>query len=256
MTASVGDDDLNAYVDGVLPPERRAEVEDWLRSHPAEAEKVRLWAEQVDGLHRLFDRVLDEEVPPDLSPAVVRSRRIQPWLGAALRVAAMLVLVLAGGAGGWWLRGGVGGAEGGGGTLVAAEALSAHIVYAAEIRHPVEVGAGERVHLIAWLSKRLGTELKVPDLSSAGFSLVGGRLLPASAGPAAQFMYESASGQRVTLYLRRNPDGATTAFRFATQGSVEAFYWLDGPFGYALAADMPRDQLMGLAKAVYHQLES
>ncbi|MBI3444007.1 MAG: anti-sigma factor, partial [Magnetospirillum sp.] len=30
----------------------------------------------------------------------------------------------------------------------------------------------------------------------------------------------------------------------------------DGPFGYALAADMPRDQLMGLAKAVYHQLES
>ncbi|MBI3445779.1 MAG: anti-sigma factor, partial [Magnetospirillum sp.] len=222
MSPSVGDDDLSAYVDGVLPAERRAEVEEWLQSHPAEAEKVRQWTEQVEGLHRLFDRVLDEEVPATLSVAAIRSRRSASWLGPFLRSAAVVLLVLAGGAGGWWLRGGVGLGEVGTGSLVATEALSAHIVFAAEIRHPVEVGAGERVHLIGWLSKRLGTELKVPDLSPAGFSLVGGRLLPASAGPAAQFMYESASGQRVTLYLRRNPDGATTAFRFATQGAVEA----------------------------------
>ncbi|MBV5324608.1 MAG: anti-sigma factor, partial [Rhodospirillaceae bacterium] len=65
---------------------------------------------------------------------------------------------------------------------------------------------------------------------------------------------ESKSGQRLTLYLRHNDGGTDTAFKFASQNGVEAFYWRDGPFGYALVADLPRDQLMPLAEAVYHQI--
>lgn len=254
MSPPVSDDDLLSYVDGVLDPDRVEEVEAWLAANPRDAERVRQWREQIDGLHRLFDPVLDEALPDRLSVAAVKAGRSGRWLAPLLRVAAMVLLVLAGGAGGWWLRGGA--TVSAPGALVAAEALSAHVVFAAEIRHPVEVAAGERAHLVAWLSKRLGAELKVPDLSSAGFSLVGGRLLPASSGPAAQFMYENADGRRVTLYLRRNTDGTETAFRFAAQGRVEAFYWLDGPLGYALAGDVDRERLMEMAKAVYHQLES
>lgn len=254
MRPPVSDDDLLSYVDGVLDPDRVEEVEAWLAANPRDAERVRQWREQIDGLHRLFDPVLDETLPDSLSVARVKAGRPGRWLAPLLRMAAMVLLVLAGGAGGWWLRGGA--TVSAPGALVAAEALSAHVVFAAEIRHPVEVAAGERAHLVAWLSKRLGAELKVPDLSSAGFSLVGGRLLPASSGPAAQFMYENADGRRVTLYLRRNTDGTETAFRFAAQGRVEAFYWLDGPMGYALAGDVDRERLMEMAKAVYHQLES
>lgn len=252
MKAAPTDDDLEALVDGILDPARAAEVEEWLAVNPAEAERVRRRRAQLEGLHRLFDPVLDEPVPARLSvPALRRRRRLSPLL---LRVAAALLLVLAGGAGGWGLRGlSVG--EGEAAPQMAAEALTAHVVFAAEIRHPVEVAASERAHLVAWLSKRLGAELKVPDLSAAGFSLVGGRLLPAASGPAAQFMYENADGRRVTLYLRRNPDAGATAFRFAAQGSVEAFYWLDGPLGYALSGDVERGRLMEMAKAVYHQLE-
>lgn len=257
MTAPVCDDDLLAYVDGVLAPERVEEVDAWLAANPRDAERVRQWREQVDGLHRLFDPVLDEPIPSRLCVATVTAPKRGSWLGPMLRIAAMLVLVLGGGAGGWWLRGGVGGSVvPTTGAMVASEALTAHVVFAAEVRHPVEVAAAERAHLVAWLSKRLGAELKVPDLSTAGFSLVGGRLLPASSGPAAQFMYENADGRRVTLYLRRNPDGTETAFRFAAQGRVEAFYWLDGSLGYALAGDVDRDRLMDMAKTVYHQLES
>lgn len=256
MRTPVSDDDLLSYVDGVLDPERVAEVEAWLAANPRDAERVRQWREQMDGLHRLFDPVLDETLPDRLSVAAIRAGRASRWTAPLLRVAAMVLLVLAGGAGGWWLRGSDGGAALAPGAQVAAEALSAHVVYAAEIRHPVEVAAGERAHLVAWLSKRLGAELRVPDLSSAGFSLVGGRLLPASSGPAAQFMYENADGRRVTLYLRRNTEGSETAFRFAAQGRVEAFYWLDGPLGYALAGDVDRDRLMEMAKAIHHQLES
>lgn len=252
MSAPVTDSDLLSLVDGVLHPGRAAEVEAWLETSPHDAERVRQWRGQVDGLRRLFDPVLDEPVPGRLRLASIKARQRPVWLGPLTRAAAVVLLVLAGGLGGWWLRGGVQTAPV---PAVASEALSAHVVYAAELRHPVEVGAGERAHLVAWLSKRLGAELKVPDLSSAGFALVGGRLLPASSGPAAQFMYENADGRRVTLYLRRNPDGAATAFRLAAQGGIEAFYWLDGPLGYALAGDVDRDRLMEMAKAVYHQLE-
>jgi hypothetical protein len=60
-------------------------------------------------------------------------------------------------------------------------------------------------------------------------------LLPGERGPAAQFMYQDAKGQRLTLYVRVSNDvHAPTAFRFAQENGVGVFYWLDGRLGYAL----------------------
>lgn len=67
-------------------------------------------------------------------------------------------------------------------------------------------------------------------------------------------MYESKAGVRLTLYLDHNAGGRDTAFRFDRQEGVEAFYWLDGAFGYALVAEIPRDQLTALANLVYRQI--
>ena len=107
-----------------------------------------------------------------------------------------------------------------------------------------------------WLSKRLGNELKVPLLTQQGFELVGGRLLPGGKGPVAQFMYQDTSGQRLTLYVStENTANQDTAFRFAQEGSVNVFYWVDGKFGYALSAGIAKDKLAGIATAVYEQIE-
>jgi len=138
---------------------------------------------------------------------------------------------------------------------LARAATLAHAAFAPEVRHPVEVGAAERAHLLAWLSKRLGTTLKVPDLEPEGFRLVGGRLLPdARDGVAAQFMFETANGQRLTLFLRRDENDGDTAFRFAEQDRLRTFYWLDRGFGYALSGELPRDTMLSIANAVYRQL--
>ena len=103
-------------------------------------------------------------------------------------------------------------------TTWARRAAIAHIVYSPEVRHPVEVGADQEAHLVAWLSKRLGTPLKVPHLGDLGYTLVGGRLLPGERGPVAQFMYQDGKGQRLTLYVRVNADDSReTAFRFAQE---------------------------------------
>jgi anti-sigma factor RsiW len=103
-----------------------------------------------------------------------------------------------------------------------------------------------------WLSKRLGRQLVTPDLSGAGFRLMGGRLLPAEDGPAAQFMYENGTGERLTLYLRSGI-GDETAFRYHEKGGIGAFYWSDEGFGYAIAARADRDPLLRIAEIVYQQ---
>lgn len=137
------------------------------------------------------------------------------------------------------------------------QAAWAHAVYQPEQRHPVEVAAAQQEHLVQWLSKRLGRALKVPVLNTQGFELVGGRLLPGDAGARAQFMYQNAAGQRVTLYLGALPGAAASTpaqFSFHAEGPVASFYWVEDGFGYALSGELPRDQLLALATAVHLQL--
>jgi anti-sigma factor RsiW len=135
-------------------------------------------------------------------------------------------------------------------------AARAHLVYSPEVRHPVEVDAKEQEHLVKWLSKRLAFQLKVPVLTGEGFELLGGRLLPGPDGPVAQFMYQESSGKRLTLYVTRPHKGDNmTAFRFAQEGPVSVFYWVDRDCGYALSGEMDKSTLSRVATSVYKQLE-
>ena len=84
------------------------------------------------------------------------------------------------------------------------DALEAHRLYVVEVRHPVEVPGSERSHLQQWLTKRCGWDVRAPELAAAGLKLVGGRLLPGPSGPASFLMYESASGERFTIYTAKS----------------------------------------------------
>jgi anti-sigma factor RsiW len=137
----------------------------------------------------------------------------------------------------------------------ARRAAVAHLVYSPEVRRPVEIAADQEAQLVAWLSKRLGTPLKVPRLDPLGYALVGGRLLPGDQGPVAQFMYQDSQGQRLTLYLRTNREQTReTAFRFAQDGNIRQFYWIDRGLGYALSGEIGKEDLLRVATAVYQQL--
>jgi len=245
----VTEEELHAHADGLLPDGRRAAVERYLAAHPAEAERVRGWMKITAALHDTFDEVLDEPVPARMAGLRPRSR-------LPMRLAAAAALLLAGGAG-WWLRGALPG--GGGGyreELLPHRAAVAHAVYSPEVRHPVEVSSDQEAHLVAWLSKRLGTTLRAPRLGPQGYELLGGRLLPGDRGPVAQFMYADRSGKRLTLYVAHADSGETgTAFRFSQEGAVGVFYWVDRSMGYALSGELPREDLLRVADAVYGQIE-
>ena len=68
-------------------------------------------------------------------------------------------------------------------------------------------------------------------------------------------MYQDARGGRLTLYVSAEAsDNRETAFRYAREGSLGVFYWVDGPLGYALAGELERERLLAVAEAVYHDL--
>lgn len=239
---------LQAFVDGRLDAEGCAEVERFLAEHPLEAARIGHFQAQNAALHRLYDPVLDE--PHTLSWSAPVSVRRAPWPLAA----ALLLGMALGYAGHAALNAGRPSAA----TSIARQAALAHVAYLPEVRHPVEVVAAEEQHLVAWLSKRLDAPLKAPNLSTAGYRLLGGRLLPAAGSlgdaPVALLIYESVAGRRLSLMVRRAEDSRETAFQFAREGATSVFYWIDGPFGYALAGEVERDELNRVAQLVYRQL--
>jgi anti-sigma factor RsiW len=245
--------ELQAYVDARLPEGRCAEIDRYLAARPEEAQRVAAYRSQAEQLRGTFDPVLDEPVPERLIRAA-RPRRARVW-----RVAAAFALVGLGALAGWQLHGAL--APGEPVQSFAHDAAIAHATYSPEVRHAVEVGADQEAHLVAWLSKRLGAKVRAPNLEAAGYSLMGGRLLPGEDGssgatPTAQFMYQCNKGTRVTLYVRTNvQDQHETAFRFARDRSVGVFYWIDRSFGYALSsADISKDDLLRVANVAYQQL--
>ena len=250
--------ELHAWVDNALTAERANTVQAWLRHHPDESTRVEAWRQQRSQLQGLAFHLLEEPIPPAMRQAV-QSERKSPWLQGLTAG----VLLGIGFTGGWFLRP----AEINqisANTLAPVfvrEAQAAHVVYVPEKRHPVEVGVQEESHLVRWLSRRLGTPLKAPNLSDEGFSLMGGRLLAGDGGqPRALFMYETSAGQRVTLHVSALPSTAQaempeTAFRFARVKDTETFYWVDGPLGYALSGNLPREQVERLSNRVYRQLQ-
>ena len=207
---------LHAWLDGELGPERHAEVEAWLREHPEDAARLRLWAADRDVLRARFNPVLEEPVPDALTRTVWQGGTAPRWRLAA----AALALFVLGGALGAMLMTRLPPeaarllASGRAGASADADAPSAmapwlhraavaHAVYVPEVRHPVEVvvaGAppqeqhAQEEHLSRWLTKRLSVPVKAFDLRAQGFELVGGRLLPDAAGPSAQLMYQALPG--------------------------------------------------------------
>ncbi len=245
----VTEDELHAYVDGELPPERRSDVEAWLATHADDAERVRSWRTMADALHARYDTVANEPVPRRLEIERL-ARTPRKWLYGA--IAASFVAFVMGGGTGWLAHGAA--AKPSIFQSFTVDALDAHRLYVVEVRHPVEVPGNERVHLQQWLTKRCGWNVRAPELDATGLKLVGGRLLPGPTGPASFLMYESASGERFTVYTAKATT-ETTQMRYTTQNNEGALFWADRGVGYVVSGGSDRERLTQVARLVYDQSE-
>jgi anti-sigma factor RsiW len=257
MIRPLGEDDLQAWVDGRLAPEDIEAVETYFAAHPELRERWSQYAEQKEELRAAFARPAEEPIPPRLRVARLMAAHRRRRYRQFARIAAAVALLIVGGIGGWGAHDLLPALTSSASAVLASsvfdDAIAAHRTFSVETRHPVEVGVNEEAHLVQWLSKRLGRQLIVPDLSALGFRLMGGRLLPADNGPAAWFMYEDGKGTRLSCYYLVVDVAGETEFQFREQNGISAFYWVDDGLAYAIAANSPRNLLLQVAEIVYQQ---
>lgn len=248
----ISDADLMAYLDRALDTARAADLEARLAQDPEAQARLAEWQRQNALIGALYAPAAAEPVPPRLDVRRMAARRDQ-YRGTWLRMAATALLCLGLGSGaGWYLGTRHSGAPAGAERM--ALAVAAYRLYATDLVHPVQVEGDAEGKLGRWFAKRLDRPLTVPDLRPAGWSLVGGSLLPAGDGRAAQIMYESAEGQRMTLYFTKIAAGAHGSSRFDRQSGLDVMSWTDGALNCTIVAPVSRKEIKRLATMVYDQL--
>jgi anti-sigma factor RsiW len=255
MTAAdrpISEDELHAYVDDRLHPARRIEVEHYLHTQPDLARRAAAYRAQRAALRSGFAARAAEPIPPELNLSRLledRLRQRHAWWRAA---AAIVVSLGVGGVAGWYLglpakpdrtQLAV--------SLLQRQAMSSHMVYAADHRHPIEVAVDERDHLAQWLSNRLHRAVAPPDLSRAGYRLLGGRLLATeSGGAAALFMYDDEQGNRLSVVMRPMAPELRAPYVDVRQGALNGCSWIEKGVGYAVVAAMSDEALDRVAQAI------
>lgn len=266
-SALIEEADLHALVDGELDPERRRKVEDHLLQHPEDAALVEGWRRQNAALRAAFEPVALEPPPPagqgpietgaihwgrpGAVPRPARklddiraSRRRQALAstlltlvaGAAVAVAALLFLASRPPAQRPTLTIAA--------TSYATRAGLTYATYALDAR-PVEIDAGRRGELLAWLQERVGFS-RAPDLSGVGLRLLGGRVAPGVSAPAAFLIYQRDDGARVGLYFERADAGAAPSGQRG-QG-VSVIEWRAGGFAFVLVGSLPQNVMQAAAE--------
>jgi anti-sigma factor RsiW len=248
--SEISRDTLMAYVDGKLDPAARTLVE----ADPAVLAEAATLQRQSDAIRTLYAPAAAEPVPTRLDPhrlALLAQRKQRQSVAQAAMIVAVLGIGIAAG---WLLR------PAAAPELydrLIADAVSAHTVYVAENRHAVEVAGTDAEHLSTWLSNRLDTTLAMPDLSDQGLAFLGGRLLPAPAipgGRAAQLMYETPDGERLTLYITPATGIEGPSYEAVSFGSEQVLYWANPVFTCTIVGNRTPEQLQAIANAVFAQL--
>lgn len=249
----ITEDDLHAYVDRVLEPERQVEVAAYLEAHPDMAKRVAGFSEQRELLRGALAPIAEEPLPPELNLARIIESRRQRRAPAWWAVAAMLLVCISG-AGGWLLRGEMQASYASAGlAALAQEAAYSYNVYSPDHVRPVEIRASDSAQLVQWTSNRLHRPVKVPDLTTSGYRLMGGRLIATAHGPAAMFMYDDDHGDRLVMLTRPMATDQNQPMVPHSGGDVSGFAWADGGMGYSLVGQSTPDVLRPIANEARRQ---
>lgn len=220
------DHDLQAFIDGELDELTRERIEALLPHDPALAARIADLRQTDARLRTAVIEGLSRPPNPELDPAAIRRRlRDRSLSHQRLLLAAALALTI-GGTSGWYARGTVQ-------TEPMQDAVDAHRVFALDTQ-PIEVKTSDPLELRNALEARIEHALPVPDLTRDGFTLLGGRLLATSDGPAALVLYQDGDGAKLSFYLRPSSKIAPGTRGARREGALVAQYWFEEGYGFAL----------------------
>ncbi|WP_158745476.1 anti-sigma factor [Acidisphaera sp. L21] len=245
----VQEEELHAFVDDRLDPERREAVARRLAVDPALQRRVDDWRAQRDILRDALAFRHREPIPPALSLSSLAEARLAAGSrGNQWRLAASIVLALAvGGAGGWLAHGPQNPTEI---ARLSMEAASAYRTFANDSAHAIELRPDSAIELTGLITQKLGRSVAIPDLTALGYHLLGGRMLAVMYGPAAMLIYEDAQHNRITVYIQPMRRGDEMPMRSVDAGTVDGYAWINRQIGYSVMSEGDRARLHSIANRV------
>ncbi|HEX9808539.1 MAG TPA: hypothetical protein VGC25_02910 [Alphaproteobacteria bacterium] len=252
--AHVSEAMIQAYVDDMLPPRQRLEVEEFLATHPEEARRVADFRAQNRGFHELYDHYLSEPLPDPvrlLEERILRRLAGRRNIRALARVAATLAIAMAAAAGGWYGSRHLPSPD----REIDFAALSGK---AADVLNPDGQAAdgGDVRRAKAGSERSAGkdpdgaTESTAPDLRRFGFNLVGSRQLGKGGGRGGQLTYESRQGIQVVLYFSPAAGNGRQKISLTEQGPVSILVWNRDGRAYTMFGEVGRDTMLAMGAAV------
>lgn len=230
MTSPVGEDDLMAWIDGRLPPERQAVVDAYLAERPAVAARLARQADQARALSDALAPIAAEPVLASMRLANLRPRRAPPMWRQALAAS----LLLGVGFGGGWLEARRGMPPQAGIGALADEATESYRVFAADGVRPAELGPAQRALLVSWGSARLGSRVSIPALDRIGYRFAGGRMIATPHGPALLLLYRGAAHGTLALLTRPMEVDKTAALDATSREGLGRMSWAVDGVGFSL----------------------
>jgi anti-sigma factor RsiW len=245
-------EDLAAYLDGEMTPQRRAEMERHLAHSPEDSARLERWRRRDMAL-RIGLPELAKAGERDLAlqlrhrRELKRNRGHRPMLHWAQAAAIVLAVAIGGGA--WWLR-----EERNSSAELTHAAATAYLAGTVTLA-PAGTTA-DRDQLTEKIAAHLGVPVAPPDLSKFGFSLAGGQLLTSADHPAAQLIYVDGRGRRISCFFRRIDTDRETNWEYSKAEGVPGIHRVGEKLGWVVLGDVPVAELQQIAEATYKSSSS
>lgn len=243
----ITEDDLHAYVDEALDEQRREQVESYLQSNREAMARVTAYRNQSSALRSALDPIAKEPIPVRLNlrhmmPNARENSGTPKW-----RYAAAAVVFLVVGAGGGWISRGIYSGPTEGVAALAAEATASYRTFAADKVRPVEVRVADGEALREMTRATIGMSDAVPDLTTIGYRLMGGRTVPTVHGPAVMLMYDDDKGSRLVMLGRKMAADKESTMKDNLQDGLGSWTWARNGIGFSLVGSKPMPELRAIA---------
>lgn len=237
---------LAARVDDELGPDDRHDVDLHLRSCGACSEEY----EMQTRIHRQVGGASLRYPVPDLlearirqaigTPQAVAPPRVRaPWI--RLAAAGVVVAVLSSAATIASLRARAG-------DPIVNEVVASH-VRSLQPGHLTDIVSTNQHNVKPWFNGRTDVSPAVPDLSSRGFELIGGRLDYVGGRSAAVVVYARRQ-HMINVYTWPDPDGESTAPRITTRNGYNLIEWRAAGLRHWVVSDLNLNELQDIARAL------
>ncbi|NNU38599.1 anti-sigma factor [Rhizobium sophorae] len=250
----ITEDDLHAFVDKALDAERYRDVAAFLDTNEEAAKRVASYQMQAAGLRSALEPTATEPVPSRLNLAnIIEMQRPAGRPRVAQSAAAAIVLLAIGASGGWLVKGysmppteGV--------SALAQEASASYSAFAGDRLRPVEVRADGTDDLKLLASETLGGSVAIPDLTKAGYRLMGGRVIPTFHGSGFMLMYDNDRGSRLVMLTRRMKVDQDKQMVASEQRDIRGWSWASRGLGYSLVGAIGSQELHPIADEMRSQI--